>query len=145
MADNTQLNPGVGGDVISTDDLGGGVKVQRVKVQFGVGGTATDVSGGNPLPVTSSATAAGTGAVTSVAASVVSVSLLVANAARLGATIQNDGADNLYLCLGATSSLAAFTVKIPPQGYYEVPYRYTGAISGIWDVATGSARITELT
>ena len=51
MADNTQLNIGTGGDVISTDELGGGVKVQRVKVQFGTDGVATDVNATDRLPV----------------------------------------------------------------------------------------------
>ncbi len=51
MPDNTTLNAGSGGDTISTDDLGAGVKVQRVKVQFGADGSATDASPANPLPV----------------------------------------------------------------------------------------------
>jgi len=42
MADNTTLNTGTGGDVIATDDIGG-IKHQRVKVQWGTDGTATDV------------------------------------------------------------------------------------------------------
>lgn len=50
MSDNTQLNPGTGGDIVATDDVGG-VKYQRVKVNFGVDGIATDVSAVNPLPV----------------------------------------------------------------------------------------------
>lgn len=50
MADNTVLNAGTGGDTISTDDIAG-VKVQRVKVQYGVDGAATDVSDTNPMPV----------------------------------------------------------------------------------------------
>lgn len=53
MADNTTLNAATeaGGDLISTDDVGGGVKVQRVKVQHGADGTASDVSAASPLPV----------------------------------------------------------------------------------------------
>jgi len=51
MSDDTQLNLGAGGDLISTDDIGGGVKVQRNKMQFGVDGSAVDVSAINPLPV----------------------------------------------------------------------------------------------
>lgn len=51
MADNTELNAGTGGDTISTDELAGGVKVQRVKIQYGVDGSATDVSDSNPLPI----------------------------------------------------------------------------------------------
>lgn len=51
MADNTTLNAGTGGDVIATDDIGG-VKHQRVKIEFGADGSAADVSAANPLPVT---------------------------------------------------------------------------------------------
>lgn len=50
MADNTTLNPGVGGDVIATDDIGG-VKYQRIKVGFGEEGTYLDVSDTDPMPV----------------------------------------------------------------------------------------------
>lgn len=50
MADNTQLDIGSGGDVIATDDISG-VKHQRVKVEFGADGSATDVSALNRLPV----------------------------------------------------------------------------------------------
>ena len=50
MADNTTLNAGTGGDIIATDDIAG-VKHQRVKVEFGADGTATDVSAAAPLPI----------------------------------------------------------------------------------------------
>jgi hypothetical protein len=51
MADDTQLGlPSGVGDVISTDDLGT-KKVQRVKVQHGADGSATDASTASPLPV----------------------------------------------------------------------------------------------
>lgn len=49
MVDNTTLNPGVGGDVIASDDISG-VKHQRVKMEFGADGAASDVSNSNPLP-----------------------------------------------------------------------------------------------
>ncbi len=51
MTDNTTLNSGTGGDIIATDDISG-VKHQRVKVQYGDDGAATDVSSANPLPIT---------------------------------------------------------------------------------------------
>jgi hypothetical protein len=58
MADNTTLNPGASGDVIAADELvtlnGGassGVKVQRIKVGYGIDGDLTDVSVANPLPI----------------------------------------------------------------------------------------------
>jgi hypothetical protein len=50
MADNTTLNPGTGGDVIASDDIGG-VKFQRVKPAWGVDGSAVDTSEASPLPV----------------------------------------------------------------------------------------------
>lgn len=50
MADNTTLNSGTGGDTIATDDIAG-IKHQRVKVQHGADGSATDVSTASPLPV----------------------------------------------------------------------------------------------
>lgn len=51
MADNTTQ---YGNAVISADDVGG-VLVQRVKVQHGVDGSATDVSTASPLPITAPA------------------------------------------------------------------------------------------
>jgi hypothetical protein len=62
MADDTTLGAAVGvGDKISTDDLGTGTKVQRVKVQYGADGSATDASTSNPLPVDLSGAAAADG------------------------------------------------------------------------------------
>jgi hypothetical protein len=52
MADNTQLNANVtSGDIVATDDIGG-VKHQRVKMEYGDDGSATDVSHANPMPIT---------------------------------------------------------------------------------------------
>jgi len=81
----------------------------------------------------------------SVAASLANVTLLAANVDRLGTAILNDSATaTLHLKLGATASLTDFTVKIGPDAYYEVPFNYVGIIDGIWDIASGSARITEV-
>lgn len=49
MADNVELNLGVGGDNIAADDISG-VKHQRVKIQIGADGEASDVEANNPLP-----------------------------------------------------------------------------------------------
>jgi hypothetical protein len=51
----------------------------------------------------------------------------------------------LYLELGATAGASAFTARLGAGGYYEVPFTYTGAISGIWDAANGSALVREFT
>jgi hypothetical protein len=52
MADNTILNPGVGGDTIATDDIGG-VKYQWVKVAYGADSAVTPVTDDVGLPVRS--------------------------------------------------------------------------------------------
>ena len=51
MVDNVTTNAGSGGAVFATDDIAG-VQHTRVKVQFGVDGSATDASATDPLPVT---------------------------------------------------------------------------------------------
>lgn len=53
MADNIAVTQGAGTSV-AADDVGG-VLHQRVKIEFGVDGTATDVSASNPLPITNTA------------------------------------------------------------------------------------------
>lgn len=81
---------------------------------------------------------------TSVAASATTVSLLASNANRKGATLYNDSTAILYLKLGATASTTSYSVQMASNTYYEVPYGYIGAIDGIWALATGNARITEI-
>lgn len=80
-----------------------------------------------------------------VAASATSVTLLASNANRKQATIYNDSTVALYAKFGATASATSFTVKIFGNGYYELPFPvYSGVIDGIWDSASGSARVTEV-
>jgi hypothetical protein len=50
MADNVTANPGSGGAVLATDEIGG-VHYPRSKVVHGADGSATDASDANPLPV----------------------------------------------------------------------------------------------
>jgi hypothetical protein len=85
-----------------------------------------------------------TSALTSVASAIVTTPLLASNPARRGFTVYNESTQILYLALFATASLTAYTLQMVPGSYFEVPFRYTGAVSGIWPVANGFARITEL-
>lgn len=56
MADNTELNPGTGGNIAATDDIEG-VHFQRVKLTLGADGVNDgDVSSTNPIPVAGAVT-----------------------------------------------------------------------------------------
>ncbi len=86
----------------------------------------------------------GTGTLANVSASVTSVTLIALNAARRGATIWNDSTDILYVKFGSAATATSCTVKLVGDAFYEVPFGYTGIITGIWASATGAARVTEL-
>lgn len=112
------------------------------------------------LPVTTTAGAGNaTSTVTRVAANAANVTLLAANANRQGATIWNNSNQPLYIKLGTTANIGAGTESFTAAlaaitaspvaigGYYEVPFRYTGRIDGIWLLAdaNGEALIDEIT
>lgn len=86
-----------------------------------------------------------TGAKTSVNSAATSATILAANAARKGATISNTDANALYIDLsGGTAAATSYTAKIAADGYYEVPFGYTGLITGIWAAdGIGAALVTE--
>lgn len=74
-----------------------------------------------------------------------STTFLVANPSRKGATIWNDASANLFVKFGTGASDTSFTVRLSSNSYYEVPFGYTGMITGIWATAgAGAARISEL-
>jgi hypothetical protein len=50
MTDNVVLNPSAGGETVASDEIGG-FHHQRVKMEFGGDGTATEVKHASPLPV----------------------------------------------------------------------------------------------
>ena len=137
-----------------------GVDIGDVTINNAAGAAAVNVQdGGNSLTVDGAITAnAGTGtfvvkenrpavsAVTSVAASASNVTLLASNANRLGASFYNDSTKNCFLKLGTTASSSSFTIKMAANSFYELLFpAYTGIIDGIWDVANGNMRVTELT
>lgn len=85
-----------------------------------------------------------TGSVTSIASSATVVTISGANATRKGLTVFNESTSVLYLKLGASASNTSYTLQIPAGGYWELPFNYTGAISGVWATANGFARVTTL-
>lgn len=87
-----------------------------------------------------------TAAITSVASSATSVSLLAANAARRRVIVHNDSTKTLRIAFGVAASATVFSVIVPSKAQYESPLNdYTGELFGIWDSANGSARVTEIT
>lgn len=82
-----------------------------------------------------------------VASSASSVALLAANPARRGASIQNTSTAILYVRMDGDTATATtgHSVQMASNTYFEVPYGYIGAISGIWASANGQANMTEYT
>lgn len=128
---------------------------QAVKVKEAVGVVGTydstvvnrsgaTVGGVVPAFDNSDALRSSTGAKTNVTSSASSVTILAANTSRKGAAITNDSTQVLYLDVtGGTASTSSYTVQLASGDYYEVPFGFSGAITGIWASANGSARVTE--
>lgn len=111
-----------------------------------VDSSGVQYSGSNPVPVKE--LRASTGTNSSVADNSASVTILASNTARLGATVYNDSTATLFLLLGSTSASSTnYSCRVASMGYYEVPFGYTGQLTGIWatDPGDGAARVTEIT
>lgn len=97
--------------------------------------------------------ASATTALTNVAESASSVTVLASNANRLSFRIFNDSDAPVNFKCGAAASATSFTLRVLPRGDFstkDIPVNYTGIITGIWDTTPGtvghaSARITEFT
>lgn len=98
--------------------------------------------------ITASAPASSTAALTNVASSASSVTLLAANALRLSFQMYNDSTSSVYVKFGATASASSYTKRLFPNEYWstrDLGVNYTGRIDAIWDSANGNMRVTELT
>lgn len=124
--------------------VGNPVKVAGKDGSGNVQTLLTDTAG--KLQVATAPTTSSTATLTQVAQNAASTTILAANANRLGAMIQNRTTTRLFLAFAATASATAYTTRVPAGGYYEVPFSYTGIITGIWAAAgAGDAQVTELT
>lgn len=72
------------------------------------------------------------------------VTLIDENNGRRGAWIHNDGNSRLFLALGADASQTSFTFVVGPNETRILPESWTGAVTGLWNLAIGTARITEI-
>jgi len=127
---------------------GGPAYVTSLKTDVS-GALYVTTSGSIPVTVTNAAPSqiSTTPALTIFTASLVNSTFLNSNTDRRGATFANDDSSDgsVYLRFGAVASPTAYTVKIKPGSYYEVPFSYVGRIDGIWDIVPGTLFITELT
>lgn len=135
-----------------------GTDIGDVTINNAAGAAAVNIQdGGNTITVDGTVTATPTGTyntkptpsttatLSNVAGSASSVTVLALNTARLGATIVNDSTSRVYLKFGSSASTTSYSYTLFQYETLEVPFGYTGIITGIWDSATGSARVTELT
>jgi hypothetical protein len=152
--DGIQITDGAGtvntkqlGTALTSSDISLVVSSVIHGLSSGGGGTFVDVKV-NPsgsLETNNTLKTYATSAVTTVAASVSSVTLLTSNVNRVSAMMFNDSTSAAYVKLGATASTSSFTVKMASNSYYELPLpTYTGVVDCIWDSATGNMRITQI-
>lgn len=87
-------------------------------------------------------------AFTTVPSAAVSTPLLAINLRRKGGSIFNTDANALCIRMdGGTATITTgFNVRLIQNAYFEIPFGYTGAITGIWEVdGAGAANIAEYT
>ena len=139
---NDLATPGPG-IVVGQDDVNG-TAWQYVKIDVGPAGTTRPISyaGGTGVPVQAIRPASNFG--TRIAGTVGNVILLDANPNRIGATLYLESGSALFLKLGSSAGTFDYTVQMIGSAYYEVPYGYSGTISGIWQFAGGSVQVTEV-
>ena len=77
--------------------------------------------------------------------STTSVLLCDETARRVSLSVYNNSTADLYISLSSETSLDNFTVKLPSEALYELPYPcYTGKVYGMWSNDNGFATITEV-
>lgn len=136
---------GTNAQFLSTDSSGRPVVAGAGTAGSAVGGVLTVQGVASMTPIQVTPGTSGTATHANVSASASNVTLLASNASRKGATIYNDSTAVLYVKLAATASSTSYTTQLLPNGYYEVPFAYTGIIDGIWAAANGAARVVEFT
>lgn len=145
MADGVAITAG-SGTTVATDDCGAAGHAQIAKLAISADGSATAIPADATDGLRVHESRAATATLANVSGSASSVTLQASNTARRGLVIVNDSTVNLYVKFGSTASATSFTYKLPPGATLELPVPiYTGIVTGIWDSATGSARMTEIT
>jgi hypothetical protein len=158
MADNTSVNTNTGAVgatnvPVAGDDIGGAIH-QRVKVEFGTDGTATEVSASNPLPVVQTGTPAlPTGAATEATLSTINGKLPSTVAGSQPATLRNaagtaigslalaTGLEGLMTAQGATDFY--FSTANTTTAQLAAAATFTGAVESIVSAQAVSVILTS--
>lgn len=99
-----------------------------------------------PVSASIASISSSTASLSNVSASATNVTLLSSNSSRKGFKLYNDSNKTAYVKFGATASTTSFTFKMAADSYYEdVSPFYTGQIDALWDAASGTMRVSELT
>ena len=141
MADNTPQN---GTATIAADDIGG-VLHQRVKVEYGGDGSATEVSTTNPLPVQPAqiSTASATVSFTAPTGTATAGNVLVADSTRKKVILQNIGAGDVFLGFDRAATLnTQYILKANAANEFNED-SFTGSISAISATTGNVVLITE--
>lgn len=149
MAESFDTAASSEGANVAGDTITGPIFVAAAYLVYGpAGGPYERVDDPTPLPVRQSSDSS---TIVRVDAAPITTTLLAANANRRGATVYNDTSLSLYLALGSGASTETYTLKVAAGGYYELPFGYTGVVTGIWPSASagtgtadGEALVTEL-
>jgi hypothetical protein len=112
MVDNVVTNPGAGGAVFASDDIGG-IQYPRVKNTYGDDGTAIDVSATNPMPV--GLPAAQITALAPLATQPISAASLPLPALAATSTKQSDGTQKTQIVDGAGAVIASTSNALNTQ------------------------------
>ena len=116
----------------------GGVAITLNK---GASGTGTQ-----RVSIANDSMTAATSTLTSPAGSTSSFTIVSANTARLGCAIFNGTSTLCYVKFGTTASATDYTLILPSNGYYEVPFMYNGRIDGLsLTGVSGDIYVTEIT
>ena len=141
MADNVAITAGAG-TTIATDDVGGGVQVQRIKNTWGPDGTATDAdkTAAAAFPIQDVGT--GTNAASQVTVTNASTTIIALRAGRRGILILNK--QTVAVAVDASGGTAVYATHFVLDPGASVFLPVTNAVTGITSAAytaSGDAKL----
>ena len=141
MADNVAITAGAG-TTIATDDVGGGVQVQRTKVTWGADGTATDVAATAAAALPVMPTGSGTNAASQVTITNSSTTVIAARAGRRGVLVLNKQTVAVSIdTSGGTAVYATHFVLDPGAAIFLPVTNAVTAITSAAYTASGDAKL----